>query len=111
MGVGGDREHSKRAVNLGVILKITQNGKSQAGNALISSFLQPSPGGQGPEQRHFNSQAGGQGSLREAIHSDYSYRSHKKQVKEAIPTQSQNWLFPAIARVIVPGNRGLGMTS
>lgn len=80
MGVGGDREHSKRAGNL---VKIS----------------------------HFNSQARGQGSLREAIHSVYSYRSHKKQVKEAIPTQSQNWLFPAIALVTVPGNRGLGMTS
>ena len=77
----------------------------------ISSFLQPSAGGQGPEQRHFNSQAEGQGSLRQAIHSDYSNRSHEKQVKETLPTESQNWLFPATPLVTVPGSHGLGMTS
>jgi len=77
----------------------------------ISSFLQPSTGGQGPEQRHFNSQAEGQGSLRQAIHSDYSNRSHEKQVEETLPTQSRNWLFPATVLITVPGSHGLGMTS
>ena len=59
---------------------------------LISSFLL-STGRQGSEQRHFNSQAEGQNSLRQAILYDYNSKSNQKQVKETVPTWSQNWLL------------------
>ena len=45
--------------------------------------------------RHFNVQAEGQVSLRWAIMYDYNNKSNKKQVTEAVPTWSQNCLFPA----------------
>ena len=48
---------------------------------------------QGSEQRHFNSQAEGQDSLRQAI--TYNNKSKEKQVKETVPAKSQNRLFPA----------------
>ena len=35
-----------------------------------------------------------QGSLRQAIMYDYNDKSNEKQVKEADPTCSKNWLFP-----------------
>ena len=49
---------------------------------LISSFLQPS--------------TGGQGSLRQAIMYDYNNKSNEKQrlKSKTDPTWSQNWLFP-----------------
>ena len=59
---------------------------------IISSFLL-STGGQGSEQRHFNSPIEGQDSLRPAILYDYNNKSNEKQVKETVPTWSQNWLF------------------
>ena len=59
---------------------------------IISSFLL-STGGQGSEQRHFNSPIEGQESLRPAILYDYNNKSNEKQVKETVPTWSQNWLF------------------
>ena len=51
---------------------------------LISSFLPPT-GAQGSEQGHFNCQAEGQHSLRQAIVYDYN-KSNGKQVKETVPT-------------------------
>ena len=48
---------------------------------LISSFL-PSTGGQGSEQRHFNSQAEGQDSLEQDIMYDYNNRSKESKSKE-----------------------------
>ena len=59
---------------------------------LISSFLL-STGQPGSEQRHFNSQAEGQNSLRQAILYDYNNKSNQKQVKETVPTWNQNWLL------------------
>ena len=50
---------------------------------LISSFL-PSAGGQGSEQRHFDSQAEGQDSLMQALLCDYNNKSNEKQVKETV---------------------------
>ena len=47
----------------------------------IVSFL-PSAGGQGSEQRQFNSQAEGQGPLKQAIMYDYNNESNGKQVKK-----------------------------
>ena len=47
-------------------------------------------GGQGSEQRKFNSHAEGQDSLRQAIMYDRSNKSNGKQVKEAVPMWSQN---------------------
>ena len=64
---------------------------------LISSFL-PSTGGQSSEQRHFNSQAEGQDSLRQALMRDYSNKSYREQVKDTVPTWSQNWLILSILR-------------
>ena len=58
------------------------------GNVLISSFL-PSIGGQGSEQRHFNSQAEGQDSLEQDVMYDYNNRSNGKQVKGTVPTESE----------------------
>ena len=50
----------------------------------------PSTGGQSSEPRHlFNSQAEGQDSLRQAVPYDNS-KSDGKQVKETVPTWSQN---------------------
>ena len=50
----------------------------------ISSFL-PSTGGQGSEQRHFNSQAEGQDSLRQAIMYDHNNKSKsEKQFQHGI---------------------------
>ena len=59
------------------------------GNVLISFFL-TSTGGQGPELRNFNGQAEGQDSLKQAFTYDYNNKSNGKQVKEIIPTWSQN---------------------
>ena len=84
------RKQSKKAINLANI----SNGEPQAGDVFISSFL-PSTGGQGSEQRRLNSQVEGQGSLRQAIIYEYNNKSNGKQVKEAFPTWSQNWLFPS----------------
>ena len=56
---------------------------------LISSFL-PSTGGQGSEQRHFNSQVEGQDSLRQAIMYDHNSKSNGKQVREPVSTWNQN---------------------
>ena len=70
-------------------------------NVLISSFLQPFTCGQGQiislwvEWRHFNSPAERQGSLRRAIMCDYKSKGNEIQVKETVPTWSQNRLFPA----------------
>ena len=83
------RKQTKKALNLANIL---ENGKPQAGGVLISSFL-PSTGGQGSEQKHFNSQAEGQDSLRQAAMCDYSNKSNREPVKDTVPTWSQNWLF------------------
>ena len=47
---------------------------------LISSFL-PSTGGQGSEQRHFNSQAEGQSPFKQSIMYN---KSPEKQVKETV---------------------------
>ena len=58
------------------------------GNVLISSFL-PAIGGQGSEQRHFNSQAEGQDSLEQDVMYDYNNRSNGKQVKGTVPTESE----------------------
>ena len=68
------RKQTKKALNLANIL---DNGNPQAGDVLISSFL-PSTGGQGSEQRHFNSQAEGQDSLRQAVMCDYSNKSNRE---------------------------------
>ena len=72
------RKKTKKALNLANIL---ENTKPQAGDMLISSFL-PSTGGQSSEQRHFNSQAEGQDSPREAIMYDYNKKSNGKQVRQ-----------------------------
>ena len=88
------RKKTKKALNLANIL---ENTKPQAGDMLISSFL-PSTGGQGSEQRHFNSQAEGQDSLRQALMRDYSNKSYREQVKDTVPTWSQNWLILSILR-------------
>ena len=84
------RKQSKKAMNLS---NISQNGKPQAGDVFISSFL-PFTSGQGSEQRHFNNQAEGQDSLRQTILYDYNNKRNPRQVKETIPTWSQNWLPP-----------------
>ena len=55
----------------------------------VSSFLPPT-GGQDSEQRRFNSEEEGQGSLRQAILYDYNNACHEKQVKETVPTWSQH---------------------
>ena len=53
------------------------------------------------------SQAEGQDSLRQTILYDYNHKSNKKQVKEMVPTWSQNWLPPcnnqSILKEISPG--------
>ena len=57
-------------------------GPHQGKDVLISFFLQLFAGGQGQtfsplvDQRHFNIQAEGQGSLNQAIMYTYSYRQH-----------------------------------
>ena len=63
------------------------------GVVLISSLL-PSTGGQGSEQRHSNSQAEREDSLRQAVMYSYN-KSNGDQVKEIVPVWSQNWLLPA----------------
>ena len=88
------RKQTKKALNLANIL---ENGKPQAGDVLISSFL-PSTGGQGSEQRRLNSRAEGQDSLGQAAMCDYSNKSNREQVKDTVPTWSQNWLFLNILR-------------
>ena len=80
------RKQTKKALNLANIL---ENGKPQAGDVFISSFL-PSTGGQGSEQRHFNSWAEGQDSLGQAAMCDYSNKSNREQIKGTVPTWSQN---------------------
>ena len=42
----------------------------------------------------FNSQAEGQNFLRQTILYDYNNKSNERQVKETVPTWSQNWLPP-----------------
>ena len=80
---GGEvRKQSKKAINLA---NISLNGKPQAGDVFISSFLLYT-GGQGSEQRHFNSQAEGQDSLIQTILYDYNNKSNRKPVKETVPT-------------------------
>ena len=92
MGEMGEvRKQGKTAINL---VNISQNGKPQAGDVFISSFL-PAVYRWTGEQRHFNNQVEGQGSLRQAIMYDYNNKSNGKQVKETVPTWSQNWLFPS----------------
>ena len=54
------RKQSKKAITFA---SISQNGKPQAGDVLISSFL-PSTGGQGSEQSHLKQLGRGQDSLR-----------------------------------------------
>ena len=62
---------------------------------LVSSFL-PSTGRQGSEQRHFSLTARQSGRiLRQTIMYDYNNKSNGKQVKETVPSWSQNWLFSA----------------
>lgn len=104
-GVGEEGEQSEKAMNL---VNISQNGKSQAGDAL-NFFLPAYSTGQRPEQRHLTA-AEVQGSLRQAIHSDHSTRSHEKQVKETLPTQSQNWLLPCNSSRHSSWQPWLGMT-
>ena len=55
--LGQVRKQSEKAIN---VANISQNGKPQAGNVLISSFL-PSTGGQGSEQSHFKQLGRGAG--------------------------------------------------
>ena len=55
---------------------------------LVPSFL-PSTGGQGSEQRHSNSQAEREDSLRQAVMYSYN-KSNGDQVKEIVPVWSQN---------------------
>ena len=57
-----------------------------------SSFL-PSKSRQDSEQRHFNSQAERQDSLRPAIMYDYNNKSNEKQAKETIPTVESELVF------------------
>ena len=46
------------------------------------------------EQKRFSlGQAEGQDSLRQPIMCDYNNKSNGKQVKETVPTWSQNWLL------------------
>ena len=62
---------------------------------LVSSFL-PSTCRRGSEQRHFTLTARQSGwILRQTIMYDYNNKSNGKQVKETVPTWSQNWLFSA----------------
>ena len=75
------RKQRKKAINLA---NIYQNGKPQAEGCV--NFFLPSTGGQSSEQRHFNSQAEGQDSLRQTINYDYDDKSNGKQVKETVPT-------------------------
>ena len=79
----------------------------QAWDVLISSFL-PSTGGQHSEQRHFNSQAEGQDSLRLAVMYDYHNKSNRKQVKETVLTRvkigfslQQDLVFEALDTVLL----------
>ena len=53
------------------LANISQNGKPEALDELISPFL-PSIGRQSPEQKHFNSQAEGQAIMTEAGQYDYN---------------------------------------
>ena len=64
----------------------------------ISSFL-TSLGGQSSEQRYLTVRQRGRFSLRQAIMYDYNNKSKGKEVKESVPTGSQNWLF--LARKVV----------
>ena len=76
------RTYSKKAVSFA---NIPGNGQPRGGDVLVSSFLAPSTGGRGQtvslcaEQRHFNIQAEGQGSLRQAITYDFNNKSNEKQ--------------------------------
>ena len=98
------RKQTKKALNLANIL---ENSKPQAGDVLISSFL-PSTDGQGSEQRHFNSQAEGQDSLRQAIiYWIIVTKSNGKEVEETATTWSQNRLLPATARTNLNGHATL----
>ena len=60
------------------LANISWNVQPQGGNVLISSFLQPFTGGQGPELQ-FNIQVEGQGSQRQTIMYDYNNKSNEKQ--------------------------------
>ena len=61
---------------------------------LISSFL-PSTGGQGSEQRHFNSQAEGQDSLRQTILYDYNNKSSESMSQKQFQHGVGIGLLPA----------------
>ena len=61
------RRQRKKAMDL----RNSYTGQPQAGDVLISSFLQ-STGGQGSEQSRFKSQAEGQDSLRQLVLYDYN---------------------------------------
>ena len=89
------RKQSKKAINLA---NISWNDRPQAGDVFISSF-RTSIGGQGSEERYLTVRQRGRFSLRQAITNDYNNKSKEKQVKESVPTGSQNWLF--LARKVV----------
>ena len=86
---GGEvRKQSKNIINL---TNISQDGKTQAREVLISSFL-PSICGQDSEKRHFNSQAEGLDSLRQAfciiIIAKLMNNKSKKQLQHRVQTGS-----------------------
>ena len=49
----------------------------------------------------FNSQTEGQDSLRQTVMCDYSNESNEKNVKETVPTWSQNWFFLQYLHLLV----------
>ena len=81
------RKQSKKTINLANLLEWQASGRG----VLISSLL-PSTGAQGSEQRHFIVRQRGR-ILRQAVLYNYNDKSSKKQVKETVPTWSQNWLL------------------
>ena len=86
----GEGEETKKTRPL--ILQIFLEWQASGMGVLVSSFLL-SAGGQGSEQRHFNSQADGQGPLKQATVCDYNNKSNGKQVKETVSTWRQNQLL------------------
>ena len=87
----GEGEETKKTMPL--ILQIFLEWQASGMGVLVSSFLL-SAGGQGSEQRHFNSQADGQGPLKQATMCDHNNKSNGKQVKETVSTWRQNQLLP-----------------
>ena len=87
------RKQSKKAINLA---NISWNGKSQAGDMLISFFL-TSTGGQGSEQRHFsfNSQAEGRDSLRKPFCMILIEKAVKSKSKEQFQHGAKTDFLPA----------------